>query len=91
MHKDFQHHSATRRSANSRERRQQTAVGKIKGLSLNLPTLLQDTLYKLQDGIIADLRAREGHMIQVMSEKNTNIKYLSLQRFKLVSQNQQIM
>jgi len=49
-------------------------MSKIKGLGLNLAALLRDTLYKLQDGIIAELRAKEGHTIKVMSEPKINIK-----------------
>ena len=49
-------------------------VRKIKGLGLNLATLLGDTLCQLQDGITAELRAREGRAIQVMSEQKINIE-----------------
>lgn len=38
-------------------------VGRIKGLGLNLATLLRDTLYQLQNGIIVELHTREGHAI----------------------------
>lgn len=47
-------------------------------------------MYQLQDGIIAELCVREGRAIQVMSEQKINIEQLSLQRDKLVSQNQLI-
>lgn len=66
------------------------AVGRIKGLGLNLAALPRDTLYQLQDGITVELHTREGHVIQVMSEQNINIEQLNLQCDELVSQNQQL-
>lgn len=54
------------------------AVGKINGLGLNLAARSWDTLYQLQDDIIVELRAREGHAIQVLSEYKINIEQLSL-------------
>lgn len=38
-------------------------VGRIKGLCLNMAALPRETLYQLQDGIIAKLHAKEGHTI----------------------------
>ena len=49
-------------------------VGRIKGLGLNLATLPRDTLYQLQDGIIVELRTKEGRVIQVMSKQKINIE-----------------
>jgi len=50
------------------------AVGRIKGICLNLASLLQETLYQLQDGITTELRSRKGCAIQVLSEKMINIE-----------------
>jgi len=49
-------------------------VSRIKGFGLNLVALLRDTLYQLQDGITIELWAREGHVMQAMSEKKINIE-----------------
>ena len=54
------------------------AVGRIKGIGLNLATLLRETLYLLQDGITIELHARDSRMIQVLSEQKINMEQLSL-------------
>ncbi len=38
-------------------------MGGIKDLSLNLAALPLEAMYQLQDGVIAELRAREGHVL----------------------------
>ena len=43
-------------------------VSNIMGMGLNLAAFSWDTLYSIQDGITAELHAREGHAIQVLSE-----------------------
>ena len=43
-------------------------VRSLKGVGLNMAVLPQETLYLLQDGVIAELRARECRAIQVMRE-----------------------
>ena len=44
-------------------------VGWLTGLGLNLATLPQDVLYQLHDGTTMELRAREGHAVQILSEQ----------------------
>lgn len=44
----------------------------------------------MQDGITIELRARESHALQVLSEKKINMEQLSLQHDEVVSQNQQL-
>jgi len=43
-------------------------VSRLKRIRLNMVALPWETLYVLQDRVIAELRAREGHALQVMSE-----------------------
>lgn len=64
------------------------SISMMKGLSVNLASLMCETLYLLQDGITVELRARESRALQVISEQKINMEQLSLQRDKLVSQNQ---
>ena len=66
------------------------SVSALKGLGVNLAALPCETLYVLQDGITAQLRARESHVLQVLSEKKINMEQLSLQCDELVLQNQQL-
>lgn len=40
-----------------------------KGLGLNLATLPWDILYQLQDGATTELCAREGCIVQILSEQ----------------------
>ena len=63
----------------------------MKGLGLNLASLARETLYLLQDGMMAELHARESCAIQVLSEQKINMEQLTLQNDELVSQNQQLM
>lgn len=65
-------------------------VSELKGIGLNVIALPQETLYVLQDGITAKLRAREGRALQVISEQCINIEQLSLQRDEVVAQNKQL-
>ena len=65
-------------------------VSMLKGLSLNLASLLRETLYQLHDGITIELWARESRTIQVLSEQKISIEQLSLECDELVSQNQQL-
>lgn len=60
-------------------------VGQIKGLGLNLAALLRDILYHLQDRAIVELRAREGRVMQMLSEQRINIEHLSLQHDEVVA------
>ena len=53
-------------------------VSNLKGLEVNLVALLHETLYVLQDGITAELQARESHALQVLSEQKINMEQLSL-------------
>lgn len=39
------------------------AMSSMKGVGLNLAALPREILYQMQDGVIVELRAREGHMI----------------------------
>ena len=64
------------------------SVNMMKGLGLNLGALSHETLYLLQDGITAELCARESHAIQVLNEQKINMEQLSLYHDELVSQNQ---
>lgn len=43
-------------------------ISGLKGIRINMVALPQDTLYVLQDAVTAELRAREGRALQVMSE-----------------------
>lgn len=53
-------------------------VSSLKGVRLNMVALPRETLYLLQDGVTAELWARESHALQVMREKRINIEQLSL-------------
>lgn len=64
------------------------SVSALKGLGLNLAALPCETLYVFQDGITVELRARESHALQVLSEQKINMEQLSLQHNEVVSQNQ---
>jgi hypothetical protein len=55
-----------------------------------MAALPRETLYVLQDGITAELRARESRALQVLSEQKINMEQLSLQRDEVVSQNRQM-
>lgn len=66
------------------------SVSTLKSLGVNLVSLPRETLYVLQDGITAELRARESRVLQVLSEQKINMEQLSLQRDELVSKNQQL-
>ncbi len=66
-------------------------VSSLKGVGLNMAVLPRETLHLLQDGVTAELRARESRALQVMSEQRINIEQLSLQRNEVVEQNKQIM
>ena len=50
------------------------AEGDMRGWGLNLTTLPRETLYQLQDGVTAELRTREGHALQVLSEQKLNLE-----------------
>jgi len=50
------------------------AEGDMIGWGLNLVSLPRETLYQLQDGVNSELRAREGHALQVLSEHNVNLE-----------------
>lgn len=61
------------------------SISTMKGLSVNLVALPHETLYLLQDGIMAEMCARESRALQVLSEKKINMEQLSLQYNELVS------
>lgn len=44
-------------------------VSVVKGLGINMAMLPQEMLYVLQDRVIVEIWAREGHTLQVMSEQ----------------------
>lgn len=69
----------------TKSKEDRAAVGRMKGLGLNLATLPWDTLYQLEDGITTELCAREGRVIQVLSEQKINIEQLNMQHDKLAS------
>lgn len=46
-----------------------SVVGQLKGLCLNLDTPPQEILYQQQDGATTELRAREGCVVQLLSEQ----------------------
>ena len=54
------------------------SMSMMKGLGLNMASLLHETLHLLQNGITEELRARESHVIQVLSEQKINMEQLSL-------------
>jgi len=49
-------------------------VCRLKGIRINVAALPRETLYMLQNGVTAELRTREGHALQVMSEQCINIE-----------------
>ena len=53
-------------------------VSGLKGIGLNMAALPRETLYVLQDEVTAEMRAKEGRPLQVMSEQRINIEHLSL-------------
>lgn len=63
-----QQYSAARGSTHYRNEAERPMVSRLKRIRLNMVALPQETLYVLQDRVIAELRAREGHALQVMSE-----------------------
>jgi len=64
------------------------SISMMKGLGLNLVTVMCETLYLLQNGIMVELRTTESRVLQVLSEQKINMEQLNLQHDKLVSQNQ---
>jgi len=52
----------------------QMTISMMKGLSLNLAALPWETLYQLQDGITAEMPAKESRVIQVLREQKINIE-----------------
>jgi len=55
------------------------AEGDIRGWGLNLAALPRETIHQLQGGVIAKIRAREGHTLQILSEQKAKLEQLSLQ------------
>lgn len=53
-------------------------VSALKGVELNLATLLHEALHLFQDGVIAELRAREHHTLQVVSEQLIHNEQMAL-------------
>lgn len=49
-------------------------VNNLKGVGLNMIVLPWETLYLLQDEVIAELKAWESRALQVMSEQCINIE-----------------
>jgi len=62
----------------------QAVMSSMKGISLNLVTLLHEILYQLQDGVIVELHAQEGGAIQVVHEQKINMDQLIIKRYELV-------
>ena len=54
-------------------------ISTLKCIRINMVALSQETLYILQDGIIAELWARESRVLQVLSEQKINMEQLNLQ------------
>ena len=48
------------------------------GIGISMVALPRETLYILQDGVTAELQAREGRTLQVMNKKCINMEELSL-------------
>jgi len=44
-------------------------VNALKGVGINMATLLREMLYVLQDGVTVELWAKKNHALQVISEK----------------------
>lgn len=61
-----------------------------RGWGLHLAALPRESLYRLQDGEIAQLWVREGCTLEVLSELKANLEQLSLQRNNLLAQNKGI-
>jgi len=53
-------------------------VSALKWVGINMATLPQETLRVLHDGVIVELRARQGCVLQVLSEQRINMEQLSL-------------
>ena len=53
-------------------------VSTLKGVGLNLAALPCEALHILQDGVIANLRARENHALQVINEQRINNEQMTL-------------
>lgn len=87
---DDEHNSVPKWALVTSNEADRPSISTLKGLGVNLATLLRETLYVLQDGITAELQARESHSLQVFSEQKINMEQLSLQHDELVSQNQQL-
>jgi len=66
------------------------AEGDMSGWGLNLAALPRETLYQLEEGITAELRTREGHTLQSLSEQKDKLEQLSLQCNNMVAQNQRL-
>jgi len=54
-------------------------ISTLKCIGINMVAHSQETLYILQDGIIAELWARESRVLHVLSEKKINMEQLNLQ------------
>lgn len=87
---DDEHNSVAEGALVTSNEAEKPSVSMLKCLDVNLATLPRETLYVLQDGINAELRARERRALQVLSEQKINMEQLSLQHNELVSQSQQL-
>ena len=65
-------------------------VSTLEGIGINMALLPQEMLYVLQDGITAELPARESCTLQVLSEQRINMEQSSLQHDEVVSQNRKM-
>jgi len=66
------------------------AKGDMRSWRLNLASLPRETLYQLQDGVTAELHAREGCDLQILMEHKENLEQVSLQYDDLVPHNQEV-
>ena len=64
--------------------------GDMKSWGLNLATFPREILYQLQDGVTAELHAREGHTLQILMEHKENMEQVNLQRDDFVTHNQEV-
>ena len=60
-------------------------VSRLTGVEINMAMFPRETLYVLKDGVTAELRAKEGRALQVMSEKRINIEQLSLKHNEVMA------
>ena len=52
--------------------------GDIRGWALNLAALPRETIHQLQEGVTTDICAKEGRILQILSEEKEKLQQISL-------------